>query len=103
MCRVLKIHPSGYYAWLHKPLSDRVIDDLRLFSSIKEDATPSSAVLVQSSLNRPYFEAGKCHKNWRQSNKIKKRSLITQVTFSLTILMNAHIHEDKYLNIIHRK
>ena len=23
MCRVLKVHRSGYYAWLHEPLSPR--------------------------------------------------------------------------------
>ena len=33
----------------------------------------------------------------------KKRSLIAQVTFLLTIRMNAHIHEDEYLNITHHK
>jgi putative transposase len=36
MCRVLRIHRSGYYAWLKKPMSDRAIEDKRLLVSIKE-------------------------------------------------------------------
>jgi len=36
MCRVFKIHRSGYYAWLKKPLYDRLIEDLRLLERIKE-------------------------------------------------------------------
>lgn len=44
MCRVLKVHPSGYYAWLHKPLSDREIDDLRLSRVIKDSYEASHRV-----------------------------------------------------------
>ncbi len=35
MCRVLRVHRSGYYAWLNKPLSDRAIEDTRLLSLIQ--------------------------------------------------------------------
>jgi putative transposase len=35
MCRVLRIHRSGYYAWLKKPVSDRALEDERLLSFIK--------------------------------------------------------------------
>lgn len=35
MCKVLKIHRSGYYAWLHKPISDRDKEDQRLLELIK--------------------------------------------------------------------
>jgi len=30
MCRVLRLHPSGYYAWKAQPQSQRAIDDQRL-------------------------------------------------------------------------
>jgi putative transposase len=35
MCRVLRVHRSGYYAWLKKPHSDRAIEDQRLLSQIR--------------------------------------------------------------------
>jgi putative transposase len=35
MCRVLRVHRSGYYAWLRKPNSDRAIEDERLLAMIK--------------------------------------------------------------------
>ncbi len=35
MCRVLRVHPSGFYARLNKPLSDRAIEDQRLTTLIK--------------------------------------------------------------------
>lgn len=35
MCRVLRVHRSGYYAWLQKPSSDRTIEDERLLVLIK--------------------------------------------------------------------
>ncbi|MEZ4387990.1 MAG: IS3 family transposase [Candidatus Krumholzibacteriia bacterium] len=35
LCRVLRVHRSGYYAWLKKPESDRVVEDDRLLAKIK--------------------------------------------------------------------
>jgi putative transposase len=35
MCRVLGVHPSGYYAWGQAPLSARARDDWRLSSLVK--------------------------------------------------------------------
>ncbi len=35
MCRVLRVHRSGYYAWLKKPVSDRAAEDARLLALIK--------------------------------------------------------------------
>ena len=36
MCRVLRAHRSGYYAWLKSPLSERAKDDQRLLGGIKQ-------------------------------------------------------------------
>jgi putative transposase len=36
MCRVLAVSPSGYYAWLGRPLSRRDREDRRLLKAIKE-------------------------------------------------------------------
>jgi len=35
MCRVLRVHRSGYYAWIKKPRSDRAVEDARLLERIK--------------------------------------------------------------------
>ncbi|TAL91650.1 MAG: hypothetical protein EPN69_09770 [Rhodanobacter sp.] len=42
MCRVLHASRSGFYAWLHQPLSDRAIEDRRLLGLIRDSYTASS-------------------------------------------------------------
>jgi putative transposase len=44
MCRVLCASRSGFYAWLHQPLSDCAIEDKRLLPSIRDSYTASSGV-----------------------------------------------------------
>lgn len=44
MCRMLQISRSGYYQWLHKPMSDRAIEDERLLVLIKSSYDASSGV-----------------------------------------------------------
>lgn len=36
MCRVLRVHFSGFYAWLKEPLSLRVRDDVRQTELIRQ-------------------------------------------------------------------
>ena len=35
MCRLLDVAPSGFYAWLKKPNSDRAVGDRRLLKLIR--------------------------------------------------------------------
>ncbi len=44
MCRVLKVHHSGFYAWLKAPLSNRAKDDSRLIDLIKQAWLESGCV-----------------------------------------------------------
>ncbi|BBQ53656.1 hypothetical protein WP2S18C03_27370 [Aeromonas veronii] len=32
----MNVHPSGYYAWQHQPLSARALEDQRLLGQIKQ-------------------------------------------------------------------
>ncbi len=36
MCRVMKVHPSGFYAWKHVPESARTIENRRILVQIKQ-------------------------------------------------------------------
>ncbi|SFN55602.1 putative transposase [Marinobacter pelagius] len=44
MCRALQVARSGFYQWLHKPLSDRAIDNQRLLTQILASYQGSSGV-----------------------------------------------------------
>lgn len=44
MCRVLRVHHSGYYAWLKDPLSKRAKEDRRLTGLIKQAWLESGSV-----------------------------------------------------------
>jgi putative transposase len=44
MCRVLKTSRSGFYSWLHKPLSDRAVEDQQLLVLIRASYAASSGV-----------------------------------------------------------
>jgi putative transposase len=44
MCRVLRVTRSGFYAWLHKPLSDRALEDQRLLQLIRDSYGASGGV-----------------------------------------------------------
>lgn len=44
MCRVMDVHPSGYYAWKKQPLSARAKDNQRLLGLIKQSWLESGCV-----------------------------------------------------------
>jgi len=44
LCKMLDVHPSGYYAWRHNPESQRTKEDRRLLVPIKQSWLESGAV-----------------------------------------------------------
>ena len=36
MCRMLSVHPSGFYAWIKQPLSHRANEDIRQITLIQD-------------------------------------------------------------------
>ena len=44
MCKVLQVHPSGFYAWQQTPVSKRAKDDQRVLGLIKQSWLESGTV-----------------------------------------------------------
>lgn len=44
MCRFLSIKRGGFYQWIHKPLSNRAIEDHRLLGLIKDTYQASGGI-----------------------------------------------------------
>lgn len=58
MCRVLQVPRSGFYAWLHRPLSDRAIEDQRLLGVIRDSYVASGGVYGSPRVFLDLREAG---------------------------------------------
>lgn len=58
MCRVLQVTRAGFYAWLHKPLSDRVLEDGRLLGLIRASYAASGGVYGSPRIFADLREAG---------------------------------------------
>jgi putative transposase len=44
LCRLLQVAPSGYYAWLQAPISDRALEDARLLRLIRASFVASHGI-----------------------------------------------------------
>lgn len=58
MCRVLRVHRSGYYAWLKQPKSVRAVEDERLLALIKESHAATDGVYGCPRVFRDLRETG---------------------------------------------
>jgi putative transposase len=64
MCRLLGVAPSGYYAWLLQPLSDRAREDARLLRLIRASFTSSQDIYGAPRVFLDLREAGEtCSKH----------------------------------------
>lgn len=64
MCRLLGVCPSGYYAWLKNPLSDRAIEDKRLLRLVQGSFNASQGVYGAPRVFLDLREAGEtCSKH----------------------------------------
>ncbi len=59
MCRLFKLHRSGFYAWLKKPISDRTIEDNRLLKLIKALYVASGCTYGSPWIHADLREGGK--------------------------------------------
>jgi len=60
MCRCLCIHPSGFYAWLKKPVSKRAKEDVRQTALIKQAWQESGKVYGYRKLHHDLRDQGEC-------------------------------------------
>ena len=58
MCRMLLVHPSGFYAWLKNPLSERAAEDQRQTKLIKEAWEESGKVYGYRKLHDDLCDQG---------------------------------------------
>lgn len=64
MCRVLRVHRSGYYAWMQNPQSARSKEDIRLFELIKAAYDDSNGIYGSPRIYDDLRESGEqCGKN----------------------------------------
>lgn len=76
MCRVLKVARSGFYVWLHCPLSAGEQDNQRLLTLIRDSYTLSGGVYEYRRVHSDLREIGEvCSKNrvakMMRQNRIK--------------------------------
>ncbi|EFE7527130.1 IS3 family transposase [Escherichia coli] len=73
LCRVLDVHPSGFYAWLQQPHSQRHQADLRLTGQIKQFWLESGCVYGYRKIHLDLRDSGQqCGVNrvWRLMKRI---------------------------------
>lgn len=81
MCRVLRVHRSGYYAWMKEPMSDRERENQRLIGIIQEFHKASGQSYGSPRITRDLREAGElCGEN-RVARLMKAAGLRAKVGY----------------------
>lgn len=102
LCHMLRIHRSGYYAWLNQPKSPRQKDDERLLGLIKQFWLESGCVYGYRKIHKDLRELGEtCGKN-RVARLMKLEGLKAQIGYrkprykggSVAILAENHLQQD---------
>lgn len=81
MCRVLGVHPSGYYAWLRQPMSTRAREDRRLSGLIKQSWLESGAVYGYRKVTNDLRDLGERCSRHRVARLMKQARLRAQVGY----------------------
>jgi len=75
MCRLLNVAPSGYYAWLTKPVSDRAREDRRLLGLIRASFNASQGVYGAPRVFLDLREAGETCSKHRVARLMKENGM----------------------------
>lgn len=81
MCKVFKVHPSGFYAWKQKPVSNRTLEDRRLLKRIKEFFIASGCTYGSPWIHRDLREAGEKCSVHRVAKIMRENKLKAQIGY----------------------
>ena len=68
LCKMLSVHPSGFYAWLNKPLSKRALEDARQTVLAKDAWEDSGKIYGYRKVYDDLIDLGECiseNRVWR--------------------------------------
>lgn len=60
LCKMLNVHPSGFYAWLRKPFSNRALEDKRQIGLIEKAWKDSNKIYGYRKLYDDLIDMGEC-------------------------------------------
>ncbi|MCM5705631.1 IS3 family transposase [Larsenimonas salina] len=78
LCRMMAVHPSGYYAWCRRTLSDRARDDQRLLGLIKHAWLESGGIYGYRKIHRDLREIGEACGKHRVARLMRREGLRSQ-------------------------
>lgn len=81
MCKIMAVHPSGYYAWKDAPLSDKARDDQRLLGLLKHAWLESGGVYGYRKLTLDMRDLGETCGKHRVARLLKQEGLRSQTGY----------------------
>jgi putative transposase len=81
MCRVFKLHRSGFYAWLNQPLSSRAIEDGRLLKLVKASYIASGSTYGSPWIHRDLRDDGEVCSVHRVAKIMRNNKLRAQIGY----------------------
>jgi putative transposase len=102
LCRMMQIHPSGYYAWLKQPTSVRQKEDGRLLGLIKQFWLESGCVYGYRKIHKDLRELGETSGKNRVARLMKQEGLKAHVGYrkprfksgKIAIFAENHLNQD---------
>ncbi len=83
LCRVSKVHPSGYHAWNQQPRSSRSLENQRLTGQIKQSWLQSGAVYGYRKVHADLRDLGEPCGEQRVCRLMKAAGLRSQLGYRL--------------------
>lgn len=81
LCRILDVHPSGFYAWKKKPLSKRHKEDRRLIGLIKQFWLESGSVYGYRKIHDDLLSIGESCGKHRVAGLMKKAGIKAEIGY----------------------